>query len=390
MAKRNSNFLRLSGNYLFPEINARKRRFLMQHPQAQLISLGIGDTTQPIPYSIASSLERAASGLGTLEGYTGYSPEQGICALREKIADTIYGSNIHAEEVFISDGAKCDLGRLQALFGNDVSIALQNPAYPVYIDGSIIHGVKKIVYMECTPENHFFPDLNKTEKTDLIYFCSPNNPTGAAATRQQLQELVTFAQANRSIIIFDAAYSMYIQDLSLPKSIYEINGAKKVAIEISSFSKMAGFTGVRLGWTTVPEELVYEDGSPVKADWYRLMSTIFNGASHIAQQGGLAVLEEKGLQEAQQLTQYYLENAALLKKAFENLGSEVYGGCNAPYLWVRFKDRLSWDVFHHFLENYHLITTPGSGFGSAGEGFIRLTAFGHRSHIQQALERLKS
>ena len=387
--KRNSNMSRLKTNYLFPEINLRKKQFLAKNPNASLISLGIGDTTEPIPQSVVKALIYAAEGLGTLERYTGYGSEQGMQVLREKIASKIYSNNVKTEEVFVSDGAKCDLGRLQMLFGSDISIAVQDPAYPVYIDGSLIQGVKKIVSMRCCHENQFFPDLDSIPRTDLIYFCSPNNPTGAAATKPQLEKLVKFAQKNNSIIIFDSAYANYIQDPTIPKSIFEIEGAKKVAIEISSFSKLAGFTGIRLGWTVIPEELKYDDGSSVKADWNRLTSTIFNGASNIAQTGGLAVLQEKGMQEVEALTKYYLKNAGIIKETLEGLGYQVFGGINAPYLWVRFKGQSSWDVFQQFLDQYQIVTTPGSGFGSAGDEYVRFTAFGHREVILQAVERLK-
>lgn len=387
--KRNQNLTRLKANYLFPEINMRKRAFLAKNPEARLISLGIGDTTEPIPHSIAHSLADASVGLGTKEKYSGYGPEQGIKNLREKLAAKIYGDIVSPDEIFVSDGAKCDIGRLQQLFGNEISIAVQDPAYPVYIDGSLIQGVKEIVFMPCNPENQFFPNLAKLKRTDLIYFCSPNNPTGAVATRVQLESLVQFALMNRSVIIFDSAYANYIQDSSTPKSIFEIEGAKKVAIEIGSFSKLAGFTGVRLGWTVVPEELKYDDGSSVRADWNRIMSTIFNGASNIAQAGGCSVLEENGLQEIASLTKFYLENARIIKDALEQMGHKVYGGNNAPYLWVPFKQQSSWDIFQHFLERYHIVTTPGSGFGPEGEGYIRFTAFGRRENILEAAARLK-
>lgn len=388
LMKRNPNMSRLKSNYLFPEINLRKREFLARHPDAKLISLGIGDTTEPIPESITQSLVEASAGLSTVEKYTGYGPEQGMKALRDKIADKIYLNRVLSEEVFVSDGAKCDLGRLQMLFGHDVSIAVQDPSYPVYIEGSIIQGVKEFVTMPCCPENGFFPDLNSTPRTDLIYFCSPNNPTGASASRDQLESLVKFAKANRSIIIFDSAYANYIQDPAIPKSIYEIEGAKQVAIEINSFSKLAGFTGVRLGWSVIPEDLKYDDGTSIKADWNRLTSTVFNGASNIAQAGGCAVLDR--LTEISSLSKFYLENARIINDALMGLGHEVFGGVNAPYLWVRFKEQKSWDVFQHFLNRYHIVTTPGSGFGPAGEGFIRFTAFGRRENILQAVRRLQS
>lgn len=387
--KRNPNLTRLKANYLFPEINLRKRQFLAMNPEASLISLGIGDTTEPIPQSITNTLADISLGLGTLERYSGYGPEQGIKVLREKIASKIYSNLVQSEEVFISDGAKCDLGRLQYLFGKDVSIAVQDPAYPVYIEGSVIQGVQDIISMPCNPENKFFPDLSNLPRTDIIYFCSPNNPTGAVATKSQLENLVKFALANRSILIFDSAYANYIQDPSLPKSIYEIEDAKKVAIEVGSFSKIAGFTGVRLGWTVVPDELKYDDGGSVKGDWNRVTSTIFNGASNIAQAGGCSVLEDRGLQEVSTLTKYYLENARIIKETLEGLGYDVFGGVNAPYLWVRFKGQNSWDVFQRLLEQYHIVTTPGAGFGPEGNEYVRFTAFGHRQNILQAVARLK-
>lgn len=384
--KRNDTFLELKASYLFPEILKRKQHFLLENPGVSLISLGIGDTTLKIPPYIANALSEASIKLGTDAGYVGYGPEKGIADLRERVSSRIYGSTIHPDEIFISDGAKCDIGRLQMLFGSDISIAVQDPAYPVYVDGSLIQGVKTIISLPCTPENQFFPDLSKTPKTDLIYFCSPNNPTGAVATKKQLKELVDFAKKNHSIIIFDAAYANFIQDPELPKSIYEIDGAKEVAIEISSFSKLAGFTGVRLGWTVVPDALKYEDGSSVKNDWNRLTTTLFNGASYIAQAGGKAALEDLGWEEIKHLTNYYMENAKILKEGLRAKGYEVFGGENAPYLWVRFKGRKSWDVFQDLMVKSHIITTPGAGFGPAGEGFIRFTAFGKRENMQKALD----
>lgn len=386
--KRNPNMGTLKANYLFPEINLRKQQFIASHPNASVISLGVGDTTEPIPETISRALTLASTNLGTRTGYSGYGPEQGMKKLREKIAHKIYSDSVLPDEIFISDGAKSDLSRLQTLFGNHASIAVQDPAYPVYIEGSLIQGVKTIVSMPCSPENQFFPDLKNTQRTDLIYFCSPNNPTGAVSTKSQLQQLVAFAKVNRSIIIFDSAYSNYIQDPSLPKSIYEIDGAKDVAIEISSFSKLAGFTGIRLGWTVIPEALKYDDGASVRADFNRVTCTIFNGASNIAQWGGCAVLEDTGLKEVGHITKFYLENASIIKEALEKLGHEVFGGVNAPYLWVRFKGQKSWEIFQEFLEKFHIVTTPGSGFGINGEGFMRFSAFGNRENILQAAKRL--
>lgn len=404
MIRRNTGFSNLTAGYLFPEIAKRRREYAASHPDAKIISLGVGNTTEPLTPHITSALAKYASALGTPEGYSGYGDEQGNTALREKIARVFYGGKIAPEEVFISDGAKCDIARIQTLFGRDVNVAVQDPAYPVYVDGSVVAGAagantgsgyEGITYMNCTPENNFFPDLTKIQKDSLIYFCSPNNPTGAVATREQLKTLVDFANANGCIIIFDAAYFCFIRDEKLPKSIFEIEGAKTCAIEVNSFSKPAGFTGVRLGWSVVPNELKYADGSSVRADWNRVMTTLFNGASNIAQAGGLAALDDEGLAEMKSLVDYYLENARIIKSAlttekFKSAGVEVYSDGNAPYLWVRFPNRKSWDVFDQILDQCRIVTTPGSGFGPAGESFIRFSAFGHRADVEEACRRLEN
>ena len=286
------------------------------------------------------------------------------------------------------------------MFGKDVTVAIQDPSYPVYVDGSVIAGTTgdfnpeksqfdNIIYMKCNPSNNFFPDLDTFPRTDLIYFCSPNNPTGAVATREQLTRLVEFAKKNRSIIIFDSAYAEYIREDDVPRSIFEIPGAKQVAIEISSFSKMIGFTGVRLGWTVVPDELKFEEGFKVRDDWNRVMTTLFNGASSIAQHGGLAALDEKGIKEMRATIAFYMENVKLIKSGLEELGIKTYGGVNAPYVWAHFPDKDSWEVFTEILEKCHVVTTPGAGFGPAGQGFIRFSAFGHRKNVIEALQRLK-
>jgi LL-diaminopimelate aminotransferase len=397
MVKRNPHFAKLQGGYLFPEINRHKQELLKRKPEADLISLGIGDTTEPIPPHILQGLVQGASQLGTPSGYSGYGPEQGQLILRKKIAEVLYHGKRSADEIFISDGSKCDIGRLQQLFGADCTIAVQDPSYPVYVDTAVAIGqtdhfhqgaYKGITYMPCLPENNFFPDLETLPRTDLIYFCSPNNPTGAVATKEQLTRLVAFAKKNRSILIFDAAYASYIREHKLPKSIYEIEGAEKVAIELNSFSKMAGFTGVRLAYSVVPHELQFEDGTPVRQDWLRLMTTFFNGASNIAQAGALAALDPEGLQEINAQTDYYLENARLIGSHFRAEGYQVYGGTNAPYVWIKFPGRKSWDVFQELLEECAIVSTPGSGFGPAGEGFLRFSAFGNRKRIEQAIDRL--
>jgi LL-diaminopimelate aminotransferase len=400
MVKRNPNLAKLPAGYLFPEINKRRRLFLKEHPEASIISLGVGNTTEPLTPHIAEGLTKAAELLGTPGGYSGYGDEQGQPALRARISETLYRGRISPDEVFISDGAKCDIGRLQAMFGPHAKVAVQDPSYPVYVDGSVIAGASGkhsprsghfagITYLECTPENGFFPDLRKAPKSSVLYFCSPNNPTGAVSDRRQLAELVSYARKSGSIIVYDAAYSEYIRDKSLPKSIYEIEGAPEVAIEISSFSKFIGFTGVRLGWSVVPKALAYSDGKPVIDDWNRMMTTLFNGASNIAQAGGLAALDPEGLKEMGETIGYYMENARIIREALDRMSVESYGGTNSPYIWSRFPARKSWDVFEEILAKAHVVTTPGSGFGPAGEGYIRFSAFGHREAIGEAARRLR-
>lgn len=397
---RNSNFSKLQAGYLFPEIGRRRRAYLESHPDADIISLGIGDTTQPIPSHICQGLVNGAAKLGTKEGYSGYGAEQGVNELREKIAQVLYGGKIKAGEVFVSDGAKCDIGRVQQVFGSGISVAVQDPSYPVYVDTSVMIGqtgqfdegvsqFKGIEYMTCTAENGFFPDLDNVKRTDLIFFCSPNNPTGAAATRDQLERLVKFAKKNGSIIVFDGAYAPFINDPSVPTSILEIEGARECAIEVNSFSKYAGFTGVRLGWVVVPNELTFADGSLVRNDFNRVMTTCFNGASNISQSGGLACLDPEGRKEIQNLIDYYLGNAGILRKTMIELGFDVYGGTDAPYIWVHFPGRNSWDVFSEILEKAQVVTIPGAGFGPGGEGYLRLSAFAPREACEEACKRLR-
>ena len=405
MIKKNPTFTNLAAGYLFPEIGKRRRAFAGAHPDADIISLGIGNTTEPLTPHVVEGLKKYVEGLGTPAGYSGYGDDSaGEPTLREKIASVLYKGLVSADEVFVSDGAKCDVGRIQQMLGSDVPVAVQDPAYPVYVDGAVMvgaagkmpatdKGYQDIVYMPCLPENNFFPDLSVVKPNSLIFFCSPNNPTGAVATREELKKLVDFAKAQGCIIIFDGAYSAFIRQDGLPTTIYEIEGAKDCAIEINSFSKPIGFTGVRLGWTIVPKNLCFEDGTPVQNIWTRLTNTFFNGASNIAQAGGLASLEPQGLEETRKLVDYYLENAALIKKAlegenFKKAGVEVYGQGNAPYLWVRFPGRSSWEMFDKILEECHVVTTPGSGFGHAGETFIRFSSFGHRDAVIKACQRL--
>lgn len=404
MLNRNKNIANLSSGYLFPEISKRRNAYAKAHPEAKIISLGIGNTTEPLTAHIVEGLHSEVTRLGTYAGYSGYGEDAGLPALRMKIAEVLYKNCVSADEVFISDGAKCDIGRIQYLFGSDVSVAVQDPAYPVYVDGSVMVGAAGaipsgatgyagITYMPCTEKNGFFPDLSLIPENALVYFCSPNNPTGAVATRSQLASLVAAVKAKGSIIIFDSAYASFIRDPELPLSIFEIEGARECAIEVSSFSKPIGFTGVRLGWSIVPKELVFADGSSVQKDWVRVMTTIFNGASNIAQCGGLASLDEIGLRETRELTDFYLTNATLIRDTllgenFRSIGVEVYGGNNAPYIWARFPSKKSWEIFDTILDSCHVVCTPGAGFGPAGEHFIRFSSFGHREQVVEACERL--
>ncbi|WP_010253768.1 LL-diaminopimelate aminotransferase [Treponema primitia] len=396
MIKRNPSIANIKAGYLFPEIAKRRREYAAAHPEAKIISLGVGNTTEPILPHIDRGLVEGARQLGTVEGYSGYSDE-GLLSLREGISRVFYKSAFTAEEIFISDGAKCDIGRLQLLFGAGTPVAVQDPSYPVYVDGSVLIGAAGawagtgyggISYLPCTAENDYFPDLSLLPENGLFYFCSPNNPTGAVANRKQLGDLVAAAQKKGTLVIFDAAYAEYIRDPTLPKSIFEIEGARTCAIEVNSFSKPAGFTGVRLGWTVVPKDLKYAGGESVNADWARICGTIFNGASNIAQAGGLAALESEGLKEIRELCDFYLGNAKLIRQAVQGLGITCVGGDNSPYIWARFPGRDSWEVFAEILEKCQVVTTPGAGFGPAGQSFIRFSAFGHRADVEEACTRL--
>jgi LL-diaminopimelate aminotransferase len=399
--ERNPNFAKLQAGYLFPEIGRRRNAYLEKNPDAKIISLGIGDTTQPIPPYILSGLVQGAQALGTADGYSGYGAEQGKAGIRERIADKLYNGLIGPEEVFVSDGAKCDISRLQQMFGPGLTSAVQDPSYPVYVDTSVMMGqtglinkergqFDNIVYMPCNPGNNFFPDLDTLPRADVIYFCSPNNPTGAAATREQLESLVAYAKKQGSILVFDAAYAPFIRTPGVPKSIFEIEGSKDVAIEVNSFSKYAGFTGVRLGWTIVPNGLKFADGTSVRDDFNRVMTTCFNGASNVVQAGGMACLDDEGLKEINGLIDYYLENAKILKDCFTELGYEVHGGTDAPYVYVDLKGEKSWDVFSEILESISVVTIPGAGFGPGGEGFLRCSAFAPRENCLEACERFRN
>jgi LL-diaminopimelate aminotransferase len=392
MAKINQNYNKLPKTYLFSEIARRSKTFSEKNPGVELLKLGIGNTTLPLTDSILKGLLDGVGKLGDVKTYSGYGDEQGSARLRESIAVWYQnrGINFDASEIFISDGAKSDSANITSIFSDETVVAVSNPVYPVYNDSNIIAG-KKIILMDCSAENGFIPKI-PSEKADVIFLCSPNNPTGAVATKSQLKEFVDYAMQNKSVIIFDAAYSEYISDDSLPKSIYEIEGAKKCAIEIQSLSKSAGFTGVRLGWSVVPKELVIEDTTEgeINSLWNRRQTTMFNGASNIVQEGAIAALSPKGQQECSQLISYYMANAKIIKETVEDLGLISFGGENAPYIWVKCPNGLSsWEFFDKLLEECHVISTPGSGFGSGGEGYIRLSAFGQTENINKAVISIK-
>ena len=376
--EKNRYFADLKKNYLFPEVNRRVAAYREKNPQADLISLGIGDTVEPIHPLVAKAISDKAISLGTAEGYQGYGPSYGEMELREQIARRFYKS-ISADEITISDGAKPDIGRLQLLLGQRKRVLMQDPCYPVYYDTSVMQG-HTIKLLPCNEENGFFPELVDLPPFDLLFFCSPNNPTGQAATHAQLEQLVQVVKKNNALLIFDAAYSLYIQDPTLPKSIYEIPGSHEVAVEINSFSKIAGFSGIRLGWTVVPKQL------PIYEDWLRVVSTAFNGASILSQKGAIAALSEQGFPEILASIRKTMSNTKTLRNGLSQF--PVFGGTHAPYLFVKIGIP-SWDGFQHLLENNHLITTPGSGFGSQGEHYLRLTAFAKEEQIEKAAERLQ-
>ena len=403
MAKINSHYNKLAAGYLFPEIDRRTRLFLEKNPGVKIMKLGIGNTTEPLTQTIVEGLRRGVELLSKAETYTGYTVNYGDLSIRKALSKYYKNMNITigSDEIFVSDGAKPDSGNIQSIFAQDSVIAVQDPAYPVYVDTNVIAGrtgpfnpktrqYEGLVYMECNEFNEFFPSLPE-QKADLIYLCSPNNPTGSVATHEQLREFVEYAIHHQAVIIFDAAYSAYIQDPGLPRSIYEVENADKCAIEINSFSKVAGFTGVRLGWTVVPKSLTAENASPGKLNalWERRMNTFFNGPSNIVQQGGLAALSEAGWNECRGLVLYYMKNAEVIREALSSLGLTVYGGVNAPYIWMKTPGMNSWDFFDKLLEETHVVGTPGSGFGPAGEGYFRLSAFGHATDIHEAVKSIQ-
>ena len=406
MATINKNYNKLQSGYLFKEIDRRTRDFIEKNPRVEVMRLGVGDTTEPLSPTIIKGLTEGVKKLANVKTYTGYQDAEGKEANIKllKAILSFYKTkniNLNIQEIFINDGAKTDLANIQSIFDLNNIVAVSDPVYPAYVDATVISGrtgnfvdgkYKGLVYMECNEKNGFVPFPPK-QKVDIIYLCNPNNPTGSVATKKQLKAFVDYAIRNKAVIIYDAAYSEYISDKSLPKSIYEIEGAKKCAIEVNSFSKSAGFTGVRLGWTVVPMDLVVEKTKKGKVNglWNRRQGTMFNGASNIAQAGALAVFSKAGQGESKQMVGYYMNNARIIKKNLLKLGFKVFGGENAPYIWVKNPKGLSsWEFFDKLLNEAHVVGTPGSGFGSSGEGYLRLTAFGHTKDIEKAIKSIRA
>jgi len=405
MIKINENFLKLQAGYLFPEIGRRKRAFQKANPDARIISMGIGDVTEPLAAAVVEAMKKAADEMGRAETFHGYDDGGiGYEFLREAIRKNDFaarGVEVELDEIFISDGAKCDTGNIQEIFGLDNIVAVTDPVYPVYVDTNVMAGrtggpagqgrYDGIVYMPCTEANGFVAEPPK-RKVDIIYLCFPNNPTGAVATKEQLAGWVEYARKNKAIILFDAAYEAYISDANIPHSIYEIEGAKEVAIEFRSFSKTAGFTGVRCAFAVIPKQLraYTKAGKAVDVNpiWGRRHCTKFNGVSYVTQAGAAAVYSPQGKKQVRRIIEIYMANAKLIRETLARLGYTIYGGVNAPYLWLKTPNGTgSWEFFDLLLNKAHVVCTPGAGFGAAGEGFVRLTAFGRPDSVKDALER---
>lgn len=402
MFKINDNYVKLPGSYLFSTIAKKVNAYSSANPEKQIIRLGIGDVTQPIAPAIVKAMHEAVDEMGVASTFHGYAPDLGYSFLRDIIAKEDYqirGCDIASDEIFVSDGAKSDCGNIQEIFAVDNRIAVCDPVYPVYVDTNVMSGRtgeydavtgkwSNVIYMPCTMENDFVPELPK-EVPDLIYLCFPNNPTGTTITKDQLQVWVDYANKHGSVIIYDAAYEAYITEENVPHSIYECEGARTCAIEIKSFSKNAGFTGVRLGYTVVPKDIRCGDVT-LHSLWARRHGTKFNGAPYIQQKAGAAVYSEEGRAQLKAQIAYYMHNAKLIKEGLSEAGFQVFGGVNAPYIWLKTPDNMtSWEFFDYLLEHANVVGTPGSGFGPSGEGYFRLTAFGSTENTLAALERMK-
>ena len=400
----NENYSKIQASYLFTEIAHRVSAHQAANPDAKIIRLGIGDVTEPLCPAVIEAMHKAVNDEATRENFHGYGPEQGYAFLRDAIAKVDFqgrGIDIASDEIFVSDGAKCDCGNIQELFGADVKIAVGDPVYPVYVDTNVMAGrtgkseggrYPGLVYLTCDASNGFVPGPESAQGCDVVYLCYPNNPTGAVATKDQLQKWVDWANANKSLILFDAAYEAFIRTPGIPRSIYECAGARTCAIEFRSFSKTAGFTGIRGGYTVVPKGLMAyaADGTPVELRpmWTRRQTTKFNGASYITQRGAAAIFTPEGQAQTKATIDFYLENGKLMKEALQALGYTVTGGGDSPYLWVDMKGD-SWEFFDKLLKEANVVTTPGAGFGKAGEGYIRISSFNSRANVLEAIERLK-
>jgi LL-diaminopimelate aminotransferase len=404
MIRINENYLKLKASYLFADISRRIQAFQEANPDKNIIRLGIGDVTEPLPDACIKALHKGVDELAEAGSFRGYGPEQGYAFLREVIAEKDFqarGADISADEIFVSDGAKCDTGNIQELFAADTVIAVSDPVYPVYVDTNVMAGrsgenvdgrYEGIVYLECTKENGFIPKL-PAQPVDVIYLCFPNNPTGGTISREELKKWVDYARENKALILFDAAYEAFIRDESLPHSIYEVEGAREVAIEFRSFSKTAGFTGTRCAYTVVPKECMAYDSQgnahALHALWNRRHSTKFNGVSYPVQLAAAAVYSEEGQAQTKALVDYYLNNAALIRRSMADLGFECVGGENSPYIWIDGK-MSSWEFFDLLLNEAGVVCTPGAGFGKCGEGYIRISAFNSYEKVQEAMDRIKA
>ena len=404
MIKVNEDYLKLPGSYLFSTIAKKVAAFSEANPDKKIIRLGIGDVTQPLCPAVIKALHDAVDEMADASTFKGYAPDLGYAFLRETIVDKVFkplGADIAADEVFISDGAKSDSGNIQEIFAKDVKVAVCDPVYPVYVDTNVMAGRtgtydeatglwSNVIYMPCTAANGYAPDF-PAEVPDVIYLCFPNNPTGATITKGQLQDWVDYAVKNKAVIIYDAAYEAYISEPDVPHSIFECEGARQCAIEIRSFSKNAGFTGVRLGYTVIPKDLKDENGNTLHALWARRHGTKFNGAPYIVQKAGEAVYSEQGQKETREQIAYYMNNAKVIYEGLKAAGYTVSGGVNAPYIWLKTPENMtSWDFFDYLLEKANVVGTPGSGFGPSGEGYFRLTAFGSYENTVEAIERIKA
>ena len=405
MVQVNENYLKLKAGYLFPEIAKRVKIYSQSNKSAEIIKLGIGDVTEPLPRACIEAMGKALDEMGTIDGFRGYGPEQGYSWLREKISEHDFisrGCQISPEEIFVSDGSKCDSSNILDILGKDNSIAVTDPVYPVYVDSNVMTGrtgdslengtYQGLTYLAINEGNNFLPELPE-KKVDILYLCFPNNPTGATINKAELKKWVDYALQNKSLILFDAAYEAFIQDNDIPHSIYEIEGAKDCAIEFRSFSKNAGFTGVRCAFTVIPKDLKGLSSTNEEIElwplWNRRQSTKFNGVSYVVQKGAEAVYSLEGKKQVRGLIDFYMENAKIMKNKLQNSGYKVYGGDNAPYIWIKVPDQMtSWDFFDFLLQKVSVVGTPGSGFGLAGEGYFRLSAFNSRSNVLDAMERI--